>query len=118
MNNNMSFESQTAQSSVNMVFCRSCGSQIRQEAEICPRCGVRQLPPPTETLGDKNRIAAGVLALLLGGLGVHKFYMGQVGKGILYLLFVWTFIPSILALIEGICILVETDAKFARRLNA
>ena len=33
----------------------------------------------------KNRVTAGVLALLLGGLGVHRFYLGQTGKGILML---------------------------------
>jgi len=43
-----------------------------------------------------------ILALFLGGLGVHKFYFGQIGLGIVYLLFCWTFIPTIIALIEAI----------------
>ena len=38
-------------------------------------------------MSDKNRVAAGVLAILLGGIGAHKFYLGQSGQGILYLLF-------------------------------
>ena len=100
-----------------MVFCRSCGDQIKKEAEICPHCGVRQQAAPNAIPGDKNRIAAGVLALLLGGFGIHKFYMGQTGKGIFYLLFFWTLIPSLLAFVEGICILLENDEKFIRRLN-
>ncbi len=41
-----------------------------------------------------------VLALLLGGAGAHRFYLKQWGWGIAYLLFVWTFIPVIVALVE------------------
>jgi len=60
----------------------------------------------------KSKIVAGILAILLGGLGVHRFYMGHIGKGILYLLFCWTGIPGILALIEGVMFLVKTDGEF------
>jgi TM2 domain-containing membrane protein YozV len=49
----------------------------------------------------KNSTTAVLLALFLGGLGAHKFYMGQPGWGIVYILFVWTYIPSIVALIEA-----------------
>lgn len=66
-------------------------------------------------IGDKNRIAAVLFALFLGGLGVHKFYLGQVGQGVLYLIFCWTFIPAIVAFIEGIVYLTMTDEKFAQK---
>lgn len=49
-----------------------------------------------------NKIVYCVLAFLLGGLGIHKFYAGRTGKGILYILFCWTGIPNIIALIEFI----------------
>ena len=49
-----------------------------------------------------NKIAYGILAILLGGLGVHKFFAGKIGWGIAYLLLCWTGIPAILALVEGI----------------
>ncbi len=52
----------------------------------------------------KNPTTAVVLALLLGGLGVHKFYLEQTGMGILYLLFSWTGIPGIVAFIEAFTI--------------
>jgi TM2 domain-containing membrane protein YozV len=42
-----------------------------------------------------------LLALLLGGLGAHKFWQGKVGLGVLYLLFCWTFIPAVAGLIEA-----------------
>lgn len=60
----------------------------------------------------KNKIVAGLLAIFLGGFGIHKFYMGKIGKGILYLLFIWTGIPSIIAFIEGIVYLCSNDHNF------
>ena len=41
-----------------------------------------------------------ILAVFIGGIGAHKFYLEQIGLGILYAVFFWTFIPSIIALIE------------------
>ena len=52
-----------------------------------------------------NKAVYCVLALLLGGVGAHKFYAGKTGTGICYLLFCWTAIPAVIALIEGIAAL-------------
>ncbi|MDE6275148.1 MAG: TM2 domain-containing protein [Clostridia bacterium] len=60
----------------------------------------------------KSKVVAGILAILLGGIGVHKFYLGKIGMGILYLVFCWTGIPSIIGLIEGIMYLVADDDTF------
>ncbi|EOB3450384.1 TM2 domain-containing protein [Enterococcus lactis] len=49
-----------------------------------------------------NKLIYVLLALFLGGLGAHKFYSGKTFMGILYLVFSWTFIPSVLGLIEAI----------------
>ena len=49
-----------------------------------------------------NKVAYVVFAILLGGIGLHKFYSGKIGMGILYLIFCWTSIPSIIGLVEGI----------------
>ena len=65
----------------------------------------------------KNRTTAGILALLIGGLGVHKFYLGNTGKGILYLCFFWTFIPFIISFIEGIQYLTMSDFDFDKKYN-
>ena len=60
----------------------------------------------------KNRFLAAMLAIFLGGLGIHKFYCGKIGKGVLYILFCWTYIPSVIAFIEGIIYLTESDNTF------
>ena len=52
----------------------------------------------------KNNTTAVLLALFLGGLGIHKFYLGETGMGILYLLFCWSGIPSIVAFFEAFVI--------------
>jgi TM2 domain-containing membrane protein YozV len=65
----------------------------------------------------KNKSTAGILALLLGGLGVHKFYLGRGGQGVLYLIFCWTFIPAAIAFIEGIIYFTMTDAAFDAKYN-
>lgn len=54
-----------------------------------------------------NKIAYALLAFFLGGIGAHKFYAGKIGTGILYLIFAWTFIPSIIAFIEFIIALTK-----------
>lgn len=51
---------------------------------------------------EVNKLAYVLCAILLGGLGVHHFIAGKAGLGILHLLFCWTFIPSIVGLIQGI----------------
>jgi TM2 domain-containing membrane protein YozV len=56
-----------------------------------------------------------VLALLLGGLGLHKFYLNKPGQGVFYLLFCWTFIPAVIGLIEGLSYLFMNDEAFQRR---
>lgn len=95
-----------------MVYCRGCGAQIHESAPTCPHCGATQGTP---ALGGKNRITAAIFALLLGGFGIHKFYLGKPVQGIFYLVFFWTFIPSLIAFIEGILYLTKTDQQFAQQ---
>ena len=96
-------------------YCSSCGKIIKKEAEICPKCGVRQKSHHSPSSEEKSKIAAGLLGILLGGIGAHKFYLGNIGLGILYLCFFWTFIPAIVGLIEGIIYLTMTDKAFKAR---
>lgn len=65
----------------------------------------------------KNRVSAILLALFLGGFGIHKFYLNKITAGILYLIFFWTFIPSILALIDLIILICLSDEDFNKKYN-
>ena len=95
------------------VFCYGCGDQIHAAALACPKCGAPH--QQVNIVGsEKSRTTAIVLAFLLGGIGAHKFYLGSIGWGLVYLLFSWSFIPMIVAAIEGIIYLTQDDQAFAR----
>ena len=124
-------------------FCSHCGNSVSPMAAACPQCGhpvASQQTTSQNAVGQplanpyvqvagqplanpyapaKSRVTAGILAILLGGIGVHKFYLGKIGLGVLYLLlfivFFWTFIPAIIGLIEGIIYLTQTDQDFATK---
>lgn len=106
---------------VDEQFCSERGAIIKVKAEICPHCGVRQMAPPTSiNLGPvasngKSRIAAALFAFFLGGFGGHKFYLGQIGLGIIYLIFCWTFIPAFIGFIEFILFLTMSDETFNQK---
>ena len=72
-------------------FCKDCGEKINAKAEICP------------------------IGIFLGGLGVHKFYLGEPGWGVLHILFCWTFIPAIVGFIQGIMYFGMSDEAFAAK---
>jgi len=64
---------------------------------------------------DNKKIAAGILAILLGPLGIHKFLLGYTTEGIIYLvisLCTCGTVSSILGLIEGIIYLTKSDQEF------
>ncbi|WHI46914.1 NINE protein [Microbulbifer sp. JMSA004] len=99
------YEQPSSELERNLVFCRDCGSQISRTASTCPSCGVAQ------QIGGKGKVAAGLLAIFLGGFGLHRFYLGQ-WWGLFYLLFCWTGIPGLIAFIEGIVFLCTSNEKW------
>ena len=62
------------------AYCSNCGAQTQPGATFCPNCGasLAQYTPDQQ----KSKMTAGLLGVLLGGLGVHNFYLGYTGKGI------------------------------------
>lgn len=66
--------------------------------------------------GAEKKVPAGILAILLGALGIHKFYLGYTKEGVIMLILtVFTFgtVSSLIALIEGILYLTKPDDQFA-----
>lgn len=62
-----------------------------------------------------KRSIAVILAIFLGGLGIHRMYVGQFKTGIVYLLFVWTFIPSLLGLVDAIRYISMSESQFNKK---
>lgn len=60
----------------------------------------------------KSRGIACLLAIFLGGIGIHRFYLNRPISGVIYLLFCWTLIPSLVAFLEGLTFLTFTDSEF------
>lgn len=67
---------------------------------------------------DKSKIAAGVLGILLGAFGAHKFYLGYTKEAVIMLLVslltfgIGLFVMSVIGLVEGIVYLTKTDVDF------
>jgi len=66
-------------------------------------------------MSGKNKVTAALLAIFLGGIGAHKFYLQEIGMGVLYLLFSWTGIPLIVGVIEGLMYLGMSDENWAAK---
>jgi len=124
-------------------ICPFCAEHVHMDAKKCKHCGEtidvvlrvaeearsanRNQPnvymnaavstATSISRGTKSRAFAIILAFLFGGLGFHKFYLGQTFQGILYLMFCWTFIPAFIAFFEGIYYCFMTDQSFAQTYN-
>ncbi len=87
--------------------------RANQSSHTYEKYGYEYMPDPSWPV--RSKIAAGILGILLGAIGAHKFYLGQIGKGILFVLFAWTGIPAIIGLIQGILYLTQSDEEFSRK---
>lgn len=104
---------EAAQLPAHHVYCRGCGKAIHESAASCPKCGAPQSAVASGVQsGGKDRVTAAMLAMLLGSFGVHRFYLGHIGLGFLYLIFFWAWIPGIIGFIEGIVYLTKSDQEF------
>lgn len=66
----------------------------------------------------KSKSTALIIALFIGGFGVHRFYLNQPVLGILYLLFSWTFIPLVISIIDIFAFIFMSEKTFNRKYNS
>lgn len=121
--------------------CLYCGTTFQKKEERVEH--VSQTPPvPADTIGEpmpsagayyqvnkpmygnyaqstskKSKTVAALLAIFLGGFGIHKFYLRKPGWGIAYLIFCWSYIPAIIGFIEGIILLAMSEDDFDYKYN-
>ncbi|MDU8912653.1 TM2 domain-containing protein [Aestuariicoccus sp. MJ-SS9] len=86
-----------------------------QADEILPDIASGPIP------AHKSKIAAALLALFLGGIGIHKFYLGKSTAGIItlvasftgiFLLFIPNLLIAIISLIEAVIYLNKSEDEF------
>lgn len=65
----------------------------------------------------KDRLAAAIIAFGLGWFGMHKFYLGRCGWGLIYLIFSWSALPLIASIVEGVLYLLMSDEEFDFKYN-
>jgi len=120
-------------------YCTKCGSVNDETAQYCIACQSPLSPvsggyQPMQSvnpigsgamtdwkaLGGDKKVVAGILGLVLGGLGIHKFILGYTTEGIIMLCIsvvscgMLAFIPSVIGIVEGIMYLTKTDEEFVR----
>ena len=123
-----------------MSTCEFCDAIMVPGERNCPGCGAaastwseaaaspsvvhhhhHSSDPQLEGVSPKSKLAAGLFGLLLGGFGIHNFYLGFTGKGLAQVILTFLgcaipgliFVPWIWGFIEGILILAGNpkDAK-------
>jgi TM2 domain-containing membrane protein YozV len=113
-------------------YCTKCGAINEETAQYCTTCqapltNVNTGYQPMQSvnrgemtdwkaLGADKKIVAGICAILVGWLGVHKFVLGYTTEGIIQLCIgiVTCGLSSILSIIEGIIYLTKSDEEFVR----
>ena len=111
-------------------YCSHCGNLLNEKDKFCAKCGYEVDGEDSSSHDDeaqvlekndeqvKSKIAAGLLGILLGGLGVHNFYLGYTSKAVCQLLLTlvgWILcgigpvVASVWGLVEGILILTSSS---------
>ena len=107
-----------------MKFCIHCGRQITDDTAFCPYCGEKQTGMPnhdgqfgfggannwqsTYFVSPKSKVVTALLCFFLGGLGIHRFYVGKISSGLaMMFLTVFGFVLYLPLIVVGIWSLVD-----------
>jgi TM2 domain-containing membrane protein YozV len=73
-----------------------------------------------KAMGGDKKIVSGIVAILLGAFGIHKFLLGYTTEGVIMLVItvvscgILAIVPSVIGIIEGIIYLTKSDEEFVR----
>lgn len=115
------------------IYCPRCNAQNSDTAQTCYACQTPLTsaagagsyapaqqayggPPAQQIPGAEKKVLAGILGIVLGGFGVHKFILGYTTEGLIQiaLTFITCGAGSIVGLVEGIIYLTKSDEEFVR----
>ena len=96
------FRLRNIQNEMEIYAVTSKGLVVPEDDEIqtFPEFETAQTLSPELLVGRKNKLVAGILAIFLGVFGIHRFYLGQRFRGVLY--FVLSFFGLIATIEEGV----------------
>ena len=118
-------------------YCTKCGAVNDETAQYCVSCQAPLTPvsgyQPMQSvnqgsgamtdwkaLGADKKVLAGVLGIVVGAFGIHKFVLGYTTEGVIMLLItvlscgILAIIPSVIGIVEGIIYLTKSDEEFVR----
>lgn len=107
-----------------MKYCIHCGLQITDDAVFCPYCGGKQSGMPnhdgqfgfgrdsywqnTSFVSPKSKVVTALLCFFLGGMGIHRFYVGKIPSGLVMMfLSIFGFVLYLPLIVVGIWSLVD-----------
>jgi TM2 domain-containing membrane protein YozV len=113
------------------IYCPRCNTQNADTAQACYACqspltsssgyqpvqqGYGGAPVAQQIPGADKKVIAGILGIVAGGFGIHKFILGYTTEGIIQiaLTFITCGVGSIIGLVEGIIYLTKSDEDFVR----
>lgn len=110
------------------MFCSKCGTELDSNATVCSNCGnVIQSQTNTkvfnDTISQKSRLVAFLLAFFVGSFGIHNFYLGRITCGVIQLILTLTLlgliVSNIWVLVDWIMILAgsmkDKDGKLVKQ---
>ena len=118
-------------------YCTKCGAVNDETAQYCISCQAALTPvsgyQPMQSvnqgsgamtdwkaMGADKKVLAGVLGIVVGAFGIHKFVLGYTTEGVIMLLItvlscgILAIIPSVIGIVEGIIYLTKSDEEFVR----
>jgi len=119
-------------------YCTKCGAVNDDTAQFCVNCQAALTPisgyQPMQSvnqgqsgamtdwkaLGADKKILAGVLGIVLGGFGIHKFVLGYTTEGVIMLLTtvltcgILGMVTGVIGIVEGIIYLTKSDQEFVQ----
>ena len=113
------------------IYCPRCNAPNADTAQVCYSCqsplssaGGSYQPmqqgygggPPAQIPGADKKVMAGILAIVVGGFGIHKFILGYTTEGIIQIVltFITCGLAGIIPIVEGIIYLTKSDEEFVR----